>query len=164
MSICLNTEMCTGCGACVDTCLPQALCLMAGKVVMKPELCTACGDCVKACAMGAITIVEPPALMRPAEVPVPVTARAVQNTPQTQGKIVLWTGIAATLIEQQVLPRLADAFIAALDRRLSRPKPFPANRVGKDMEQSPSSGGIVQGNDGRGLTRRRRIRGDHSRG
>ncbi len=155
MSICLNTEICTGCGACVEACLPQALCLMAGKVVIEPELCTACGDCVKACAMGAITIVEPPALMRPAEVPVPVTARAVQNTPQTQGKIVLWTGIAATLIEQQVLPRLADAFIAALDRRLSRPKPVPANIAGKD---------IAQGNGGRGLTRRRRIRGDHSQG
>jgi NAD-dependent dihydropyrimidine dehydrogenase PreA subunit len=154
MAIYINADICTGCGACVEACPPQALCLMAGKIVIKPELCTACGACVEACAIGAITIVEPPTLMRPVEVQTPVTARAAQNTPQTRGKLALWTGIAATLIEQQVLPRLMDAFIAALDRRLSRLKPFPANTAGKD---------IVQGNGGRGLTRRHRKRGDHSR-
>jgi hypothetical protein len=81
-------------------------------------------------------------------------ARVARNTSQAPGKIALWTGIAATVIEQHILPRLADAFIAALERRLSHPRPLPASSAGKDF---------VQSNGGRGLMRRRRKRGDHSR-
>jgi NAD-dependent dihydropyrimidine dehydrogenase PreA subunit len=105
MSICLNTEMCTGCGLCVEVCSPQAIYLLAGKAVLRPELCTACGDCVKVCAPGAITIVEPPALIRPVVVQAPAMARVARNTSQAPGKIALWTGIAATVIEQHILPR-----------------------------------------------------------
>jgi transcriptional regulator with XRE-family HTH domain len=62
--------------------------------------------------------------------------------------------IAATVIEQYVLPRLADAFIAALDRRLSRSRPPIASSAGKET---------TQGNGGRGLMRRHRKRGGHNR-
>jgi NAD-dependent dihydropyrimidine dehydrogenase PreA subunit len=153
MTIHINADLCMGCGACVDACPPQAICLVADKAVIRPDLCTACGDCVKVCAPGAITIAEPTALMRPA-VSAPTTIQVVQQTSQAPGKIVLWTGIAATVIEQHILPRLADAFIAALERRLSRPRPVPASSAGKD---------IVQGHGGRGLMRRQRRRGDRSR-
>jgi Fe-S-cluster-containing hydrogenase component 2 len=150
MALYINADLCTGCGACVEACPPQAIHLMAGKPVIRRELCTACGACVEACAIGAITVIDPPAQIWPADVQVPAMARVVQNTSQMQGKIVLWTGIAATLIEQQVLPRLMDAFIAALERRLSRPELLPAISADKN---------IVQGNGGRGLMRRNRKRG-----
>ena len=154
MSIYLNTEMCTGCGLCVEVCPPRAIHLMASKAVMEPELCLVSGACIEACVIGAITMVEPTALMRSAEVQVPTKkAHVVQNTPRVQRGLTLWTGIAATLIERQVVPRLMDAFIAALDRELSRPKPAPARMVCQD---------IVQGSGGRGRMLRHRRRGDHS--
>jgi hypothetical protein len=135
----------------VEACPPQAIFLLAGKAVIRPELCSACGDCVKVCASGAIASVEPPALIRPAAVPAPTTASLARNTSRAKGKIVLGMGLAVTVIEQHILPRLADAFIAALERRLSRPRPVPASSTGKD---------VVQGHGGRGLMRRQRRRGD----
>ncbi len=154
MSIYLNTEMCTGCGLCVEVCPPRAIHLMASKAVIEPELCLACGACLEACAIGAITVVEPTALMRSAEVQVPTRAQVVQNTPRGPRGRALWTGIAATLIEQQVVPRLMDAFIAALERGLAQPKPAPARMVYRD---------VVQGSGGRGQRLRYRRRGDHNR-
>lgn len=163
MSICLNMEICTGCGLCVEVCPPQAIHLMASKAVIEPELCLVCGACIEACVVGAITMVEPTALMRSAEVQVPTRAHVVQNTQKIQRGLALWKGIAATLIEHQVVPRLMDAFIAALDRGLSRPKPAPARMACRDMEQSPSFGGSVQDSEGRGRRRRHQRRGDHNR-
>jgi NAD-dependent dihydropyrimidine dehydrogenase PreA subunit len=153
MTIHINVDLCTGCGACVETCPPQAICLMAGKAMIRPELCTACGDCVKMCVSGAITLVELPALRRSTAVQAPATTGVARTTSEAPGKIALWMGIAATVLEQHILPRLADAFLAALDRRLSRSRPLAASSAGKDLAQS---------NDGRGLMRRRRRRGDRS--
>ena len=153
MTLCLNTDMCTGCGLCVEVCPPRAIHLMAGKAVIEPELCLACGACVEACTLGAITLVEPTALMRSVEVQVPTRAQVVHHTPKVQRRLALWTGIAVTLIEQQVLPRLMDAFSAALDREIARPRPVPASMVGRNVV--PDSGG-------RGRMLRHRRRGDHS--
>jgi Fe-S-cluster-containing hydrogenase component 2 len=154
MSICINTEMCSGCGLCVEVCPSQAIHLMASKAVIEPELCLVCGACLEACAIGAITLVEPTALMRSAEVQVPARAHVVQNTPKVQRRLALWMGSAATLIEQQIVPRLMDAFIAALDRELARSRPAPARMICQD---------VVQGSGGRGRMLRHRRRGDHSR-
>jgi NAD-dependent dihydropyrimidine dehydrogenase PreA subunit len=146
--------MCSGCGLCIEVCPPQAIHLTAAKAVIEPELCTACGACVKACALGAIAIIKPTALIRSTAVQAPATTRVTRNTLEAPGKIVLWTGIAATVIEQHILPCLADAFVAALERRLSRSRPLATSLAGKD---------IAQGNGGRGLTHRHRKRGDCSR-
>jgi hypothetical protein len=93
-------------------------------------------------------MIEPTTLMRSAEVQVPTRAHVVQNTPRGQTGLALWTRIAATLIEQQVLPRLMDAFIAALDRELARPRMVCQESAPGSKEQ------------GRRLRHRRR--GDHS--
>jgi NAD-dependent dihydropyrimidine dehydrogenase PreA subunit len=150
MNICLNTDMCMGCGLCVEACPPQAIHVMASKAVIEPKLCLVCGACIEACTLGAITLVEPTALMRVAQVQVLTRAHVVQNTPRGQRGLALWTRIAATLIEQQVVPRLMDAFIAALERRLAQPRPTPATLV-------------CQGSEGHGRMLRYRRRDDPTR-
>ncbi|MDF7801182.1 4Fe-4S binding protein [Pontiellaceae bacterium B1224] len=53
----VNTEDCTGCGACVDVCPEEAIRIGGdGKAVVDPAKCTECGLCVDACPVEAIAI------------------------------------------------------------------------------------------------------------
>jgi len=53
----INTDECTGCGLCVDTCPFGALAVKGGVAVVDDK-CTLCGACVDACPVGALSISE----------------------------------------------------------------------------------------------------------
>ncbi len=52
-----NSELCTGCGVCVDVC-PHAVFSQNGRVlrVARPDACMECGACQINCAWGAIKV------------------------------------------------------------------------------------------------------------
>jgi NAD-dependent dihydropyrimidine dehydrogenase PreA subunit len=120
----IDSQRCTGCGACMEVCPTGALYLVDGKAMVDQALCRGCEACVTACPAGAIrlvTRVEPaaestrlPAVrpepgvirVRTSAPPVPVRARAVPIV----GAALAWAG-------REILPRLADIFLDRLDRR-----------------------------------------------
>jgi NAD-dependent dihydropyrimidine dehydrogenase PreA subunit len=115
----VDLEKCTGCGECVDACSVEAISLIEGKAAIDADTCLSCGACVQACPAGAIT-----------EVRLPVAARrvAIQAVEPPAARPVLivrpenrlaWAKPALSFLGREVVPRLADALMAALDRRLS---------------------------------------------
>jgi len=127
MMLHMNLDACTGCGVCVEMCPAGAMCLVAGKAVINTELCTACKACIEVCPTGAITVVTPPTQAALATVPqAPATTLPSQKRDAAPGGLALWTGIALALVEHRIVPRLADALIAALEQWQSRPKPSQA--------------------------------------
>ncbi len=55
----IDTDECSGCGICVDSC-PNEVLEIAGSTatVSNEDACTACGDCMEECPMGAIEVEE----------------------------------------------------------------------------------------------------------
>ena len=55
----IDSERCTGCGACVNRCHQSALQLIDGKaVLMNDNYCDGLGNCIGECPVGAITLEE----------------------------------------------------------------------------------------------------------
>ena len=53
----IDSVLCSGCGRCIEVCLPQALALVDGKAVLThPERCTRCALCEDLCPEGAIAL------------------------------------------------------------------------------------------------------------
>ncbi|HWP96918.1 MAG TPA: 4Fe-4S binding protein [Syntrophomonadaceae bacterium] len=48
------TELCLGCGVCVDECPTEAIKEDHEKYSIDPELCTDCGTCAESCPADAI--------------------------------------------------------------------------------------------------------------
>ena len=53
----VRSDLCVGCGACVQACPEEGALTMSGKLAMvDPTRCKGHGECVAACPMGAITV------------------------------------------------------------------------------------------------------------
>jgi NAD-dependent dihydropyrimidine dehydrogenase PreA subunit len=122
----VDFERCTGCGDCLDVCSNEAISLLAGKAVIDLDTCLACGACMQACPVGAISQAE---LLVPVEV-LPVHPVVVQKAAplelSTSRRLAPWVGTALAFMGREIVPRIADALIAALERRLSQPARLPA--------------------------------------
>jgi ferredoxin len=115
----VDLKKCTGCGECLDACSVEAISLVEGKAAIDVDTCLSCGACVQACPAGAITEVR---------LPVPAKTVAIQPVkPQTARPVLVARHEARlararpvlSFIGREIVPRLADALMAALDRRLS---------------------------------------------
>ena len=57
MAVYIDSDLCRGCGICMDCCPENAIALETVAVV-DPEKCTDCGTCVDTCPFGAIILRE----------------------------------------------------------------------------------------------------------
>ena len=155
--ITIDATQCTGCGACMEICPSGAIYLVEGKAVVDRELCTECEACVTACPIKAIAIVSEAQ-------PVPESARtmAVQQQPEVirvatvrepaplRSRVLPVVGTALVWAGREVLPRLADILLDALDRRAARPQLNGGSRRRESL---------ASGNQGGGRQHRHRRRG-----
>ena len=55
-SITIDTDLCTGCGSCIDVCPFKNIELAEGKAVFSGETCISCSHCAAACPQGSIRL------------------------------------------------------------------------------------------------------------
>jgi len=116
-------EKCTGCGVCVEICPNGALQLVDGLAILEQAACTQCQACMDACPEGAITAVDMPIIVaepfpvQPAHDLQPVMTQPVPIDTKP------WLLSALAFAGREILPRLADTLISALDRRLALAQP-----------------------------------------
>jgi ferredoxin len=153
--ICVDENLCTGCGLCLDACARGAISIVGRAASVDESLCTACGRCVDVCLSDAILLVE-------TVEPEPVLV-------QTPRAIAPQSGVATV---SPALPRASAApvpgtsRIARLERVLSGV--FSVAALALDLKQGASvrrhprsAGGSCQGGRGR---RRRRCQDGRPRG
>ena len=154
MEIRVNAEQCTGCGACVEVCPTGAIHLNKYLAVLDQAACTQCQSCVDTCPEGAITAVElPVAAMKPLAVQ-PVSVVEIAVAEPVPSSLKPWLSAALAFAGRELLPRLADALLAALDRRLTQ------TQLAQHQTSLPSQNAEISSmqNNERGYRRRSRFR------
>jgi NAD-dependent dihydropyrimidine dehydrogenase PreA subunit len=151
----VDLEKCTGCGECLEACSVEAISLIEGKAAIDADTCLSCGACVQACPAGAIAEVRLPVPARVVAIQ-PVKPQIVHPVPVARpASRLAWAGPALSFIGREIVPRLADTLIAALDRRLSASP--PAEAVYDPGKTQQLRGGLLRVRP-RQLRRRRRGR------
>lgn len=94
-----------------------------GVAILDQAACTQCQVCIDACPEGAITAVELPVVVRE-----PVAVQSVREAEIVVAEPIPsitkpWLSAALAFVGREILPRLADALITALDRRLAQAQP-----------------------------------------
>jgi NAD-dependent dihydropyrimidine dehydrogenase PreA subunit len=155
----INYADCNGCGLCVDECPTGALILQNNHAFIDQDICQECHSCIEACPQGAILVEErqpvsgdvirmpavpEPALSTLAEPAEPLLLREMLFP--AIGSLLLWTG-------RELVPRLADMALAALDRRIET-----ANLASDDQYLRLQSNDRSTSTRPRGRGRRRRRR------
>jgi NAD-dependent dihydropyrimidine dehydrogenase PreA subunit len=56
MAVRVDQEQCSGCGACVDVCVVEALVLAHSVVTVLQDQCIDCGACLDECPTGALSL------------------------------------------------------------------------------------------------------------
>jgi len=158
----INYADCNGCGLCVDECPTGALILQNNHAFIDQDLCQECHSCISVCPQGAILVGEkqPVAenVIQISALPKPTLDTLVEPAEQMPlremllpaiGSVLLWTG-------RELVPRLADLALNALDRRIQTANMSPDHQYLRPHRNdvSPSASGR-----GRGRRRRRRWMG-----
>jgi len=108
--------------------------------VIDPDTCLECGACVPACPLGAIYQADLPVQIDRA----PVHSQGTQQSLPVEAassSLAPWFGTAVAFMGREIVPRIAEALIATLERRLSRPGSLPATISQPMALQSRSSAG-----------------------
>ena len=118
MSVRVNQDKCSGCQACVEVCPESAISLANGLAAINQALCTQCEACISLCPPGALYVeVDEVQIVPVARQPVP--ARVTVQVPPEQRPLAPWLGTTLAFLGQEILPRLANIAMTALERRLA---------------------------------------------
>ena len=167
--IMIDTDLCEGCGACVEVCPEGAIYLVDGKAMVDGILCRDCQACIAACPTEAISLVgqgqeTAPSLAEgsgaeaarmPALRPEPEIIRVRTQPPAAplRRKVVPVLGAAFAWAGREIITRLADYALYSLDQRIAeRQKPGMARSQSGNGTRGPAEGG-------KGRRRRHRRRG-----
>lgn len=123
----MDSERCTGCGACADVCPTGAIPLVNRIATINKDLCQDCQACVTACPQGAICLAEEkvpvvegevisvsqalPVVQQPASVPIRPTSWP-------------WSyrlGVALAFLGREVVPRAAAYLLEAWRHKQAAP-------------------------------------------
>jgi ferredoxin len=155
----INHAECNGCGLCVDECPTGALILQNNHAFIYQERCQECHSCIEVCPQGAILVGENKPVSGEV-IRIPANPEPIFNTlaePAERmslremllpaiGSILLWTG-------REIVPRLADLALGALDRRIQT-----ANLAQNHQYPTPNRNNISTSTRARGRGRRKRRR------
>jgi ferredoxin len=142
----VDSDRCTGCGACVEVCPAGAMALVEGKARVDEETCIGCGSCADECPEGAIQPVVHGEL-----VPAPVGARLPR--PYQPGPLAQTAGAAVVVAGTGLLVKTAGALARAVGRWLVR-------RPAATRPPARSGASPAGDRDGTGRQRRHRRRGE----
>jgi Fe-S-cluster-containing hydrogenase component 2 len=120
MIMIVKSELCTGCGACVNACSMGAILLKDNIAFVDQEKCSSCEICVEACPTGALQlsrIVSPVNMEKPRAIEVLQPQAAMESSPKQTN----WSGVILLFVSQHLLPRLVDVLAVFLERRLAQP-------------------------------------------
>lgn len=119
----VDLEKCTGCGECLDACSVEAISLIEGKAAIDIDTCLSCGACAQACPVGAIMEVRQPVPVKPVALQ-PVSAQTSSPVLAERSESQLaWARPALSFLGREIVPRVAGALMAIVDRRLSASSP-----------------------------------------
>ena len=153
--ITIRSELCDGCGACLEACPRGALFLLEGKAVVDQALCQECEVCVSACPPGAIIVAEQLAALEPSRAPVirpepeVILAESSSAPVPLRVRVLPVVGAALSWASRELVPRLAYYLLDELDRRATGQQ---AGGIAQSRSPSAARGGG-------GRQRRRRHRG-----
>ncbi len=155
-SVWIDTEACTGCGACVDVCPEGALAMVNQVAQVDEEACTGCGACLDICPHGAIHPVVEGEIVLAQE-----RALKVENTKDLAPAmdryrpLIESTAPALAVAGAGLLAKAARALTSAVGRWLTSP---PGESQPTQAATSTERGIERAGNGGRRTRRRRRGR------
>lgn len=155
--ITIDATQCSGCGACMEVCPSGAIYMVEGKAVVDRKLCNECEACLSVCPAKAIAIWTaaqpvPEVVRMPTVRPEPEVVRVTtrQELAPLRSRVIPVVGTALVWAGREVLPRLADLLLDALDRRATR---LQKNGGPRHLDN------LTSGNQGGGRQHRRRRRG-----
>jgi ferredoxin len=130
MTVRIDSELCTGCGACIDACTFEAIQLVDQCAEIVPASCTQCGECLDVCPNGAIineltatseVVIIPQADIKP-DLQADQKAIVLEETKESKHGIKTLAEAALAFIGSEVAPRVVDVVIKSIEQRLIQPK------------------------------------------
>lgn len=154
--IAVDTERCTGCGACVEACPTGALYLVDGKAAVDNTLCRGCEACLGVCPEEALSLVPQPEPAAPDQAltqrPQPEVLRIRTESPPVplRVRVLPVVGAALAWAGREIVPRVVDVVLDTFDRRADERQMAARGR----SNRAPS-----RGKEGKGRQHRHRRRG-----
>jgi len=162
MLVYVDRERCTGCGECVPVCPQKAISLLDGVASIDADLCAQCGACVAACPERAILEAFEDDVALRATIPhgavradVPAKRQTGLSPATRKWLPAIGAGLAA--MGKYVIPRLAEAIVDSVERRLARDE-ASGDKVNRSQDVRSERSAVPSGQRA-GQSRRRRHRG-----
>jgi len=156
----VDSERCTGCGACLEACPTDALYLEGGVANIDQDKCRECEACLNACPEKAILSVSETTAERKQVQAEPATAAL---TPQAErapivqpvSRALPWLGAALAFVGREIVPRVALSLLNSRDPRDNGSLPTSRGSAAAPSARLPTSSAAG---------RRRRLRRGRGRG
>jgi Fe-S-cluster-containing hydrogenase component 2 len=143
----VDENRCSGCGVCVNVCPRAAIAIEDGKASISQALCNHCEACAAACPERAILSVTETALVPEAYPPRAVRPQEASHPRWVVARAAPALGAALLFMGREVMPRVTDYVLDALDRRMRQDS--------RDLGKGPQVPGDSPTTSGCGRRRRR---------